>query len=158
MRQKGFTLIEVLVVMLIFGTLLALGTLNFSDMMKKAQIESQIKKMFADLQTVRAQAMFMKRERTVALSSSQFNIYSSNVAAGTPVMQNRLNYPVRLTATAQITFDTMGLSDTNGSICIEPVSGSNPAAVDSIVVFTTRVQLGKRKDGGACNSDDIITR
>ena len=45
--------------------------------------------------------------------------------------------------------------DFGNSICVDD-DGSG-AGLDSLVVSTTRIQMGKRVAGGSCNSDDIRT-
>jgi len=150
MREEGFSLIEVIVVIGIAGILMAIATLQFNEWTRKSNIEAQTKMMYADLMTVRGEALFRKKERIVRLTGNQFSVYSSNMAAGTPVLRKTLNYPI--VGTGDITFDTQGLTNDLMSICVEPAG--NPGAIDSIVVLRSRIQMGKRS-AGDCSGGNI---
>jgi len=53
MGVRGFSLMELMVVLAIFATLLSIATLDFNAMTKKAQIERQTRELFADLNQAR---------------------------------------------------------------------------------------------------------
>ncbi|KAF0219004.1 MAG: hypothetical protein FD174_2393 [Geobacteraceae bacterium] len=149
MGQRGFSLIEVLVVMGIIAILLAVATIQFNEWSRKAVMEGEIKRLYADLMRVRQEAVYSKRERTVVLAPSRYDIYSSNVTSVGALTQNTLTYPIVWNGAGnQITFNLRGTTDNQKSICIDP--SDNPAAYDSIVVSRARVRLGKRDIGGNC--------
>lgn len=157
MRQHGFTLVELMVVICIAGILIAIATLQFNTYVTKTNIEAQTKMLFSDLMKVRSEALFEKRARAVSITGTQFIVYSSNVASGVPRETKTLKYPIVKNIGGTIVFDTRGLTSVdNGCICVEP-SGS-PASYDSVILFTTRIRIGKRADGGECKSADITSK
>lgn len=159
MKQDGFSLIELVVVIGIASVLMAIATLNFNQMMRKSAIESQVKMLYSELLNIRVQAMFQKQARLVGLNSTKVYLYSTDVNTS-PFVQNNLSYPIEWGGASEILFDTQGLTNIpatgSRSICIK---GDNPAAYDSIVVFKTRIQMGKKKDPlGGCTSGNIETQ
>ncbi|MBI5657285.1 MAG: prepilin-type N-terminal cleavage/methylation domain-containing protein, partial [Geobacter sp.] len=84
MRQHGFTLVELMIVICIAGILIAIATLQFNTYVTKTNIEAQTKMLFSDLMKVRSEALFQKRARAVSITENQFIVYSSNVASGAP--------------------------------------------------------------------------
>ena len=153
MRERGFSLVELVVVLAIMGTLLAIVSLNWHEMQMKSAVESEIKKIHADLMEVRLQALYGKKARSVVISGQQFKVYSSAATGSVPpVVTKTLPYAVEWHGGSPLTFNAQGLTTDVGSLCIVP---TNSAAVDSIVVSTARINLGKRQTGEACNSDHI---
>jgi len=59
-QQAGFTLIELIVVMTIIGTLLAMASLGFNSWQKKYNVEAQVKQMVQDINEYRVTAMTRK--------------------------------------------------------------------------------------------------
>ena len=114
--------------------------------------------MFTDLMTVRSQALFEKRDRSAIVTATTFSVYSSSLATGTPVLQRALKYTVTNNSMPYtIKYNSRGVIDgAIASICIEP--SGNPGAVDSLVLSTTRIQMGKRNAGATCVADNITTK
>lgn len=164
MNNRGFSLVELVVIVAVIGTLLTIATLNFSQMNRKSGMETQVKKLYADLQETRQQALYTKRARSVKLSSGALGIYSSANVAVAPRSVVTLPNKTVWQGSAQIDFDTMGAAlidydswsgkpEDGKAICIEP--SDNPASYDSVVVFPTMIKIGKRKAGESCASDKI---
>lgn len=159
MKQDGFSLIELMVVIGISAVLMAIATINFNQMMRKSAIESQVKMLYSELVGIRVQAKFQKQARLVGLNSSKVYLYSTDVNTSQAV-QKDLSYPIEWGGASEILFDTLGLTNVpstgSKSICIQE---DNTATYDSIVVFKTRIQMGKKKDPlGGCASDNIDTQ
>ena len=119
MRDGGFSLTELLIVIAIIGTLTAMATLNFHYFLEKAAIEGQMRTMYTDLMAIRSQALFEKRDRAINITATTFSAYSSRTATGTPVMERSLRFPVTPMANP-IIFNGRGLIvGINPSICVE---------------------------------------
>jgi prepilin-type N-terminal cleavage/methylation domain-containing protein len=145
MNKSGFTLIEVLVVIGIVSLLLTFGTLEFNQYTKKASIEGQTRKLYADLMELRSRALFEKHNKVIHLTASSYT---------TPVETVNLKQAIEYNGSGdEIVFDTRGLMLDSKTICVVEENG---AAVDSIIVSMARVQLGKRKRGMTCEAANIV--
>jgi len=156
MRERGFSLVELITVIAITGILLSIATLNWNAMQTKSAIESQIKMIHADLNEVRLQALYSKTPRSVVINGQQYKSYSSAVTSVAPLATKQLRYPVAWNG-GTLTFDAQGLTTDMGSLCVLPTNSTadvNSAAVDSIIVSQARINLGKRT-GGDCTSAHI---
>jgi len=164
MRQAGFTLVELIIVMAIMGVLMAIATANWNQMQKKNAVEGEAKALYADLMAVRLDALYTKRPRSVVVTSTGFNVYSSSLTTVGPASGKSLRYPLKWTPASPVltlTFDVGGLSTAGAdtSICVDPDNNLavTSGAVDSIVVSTARIKLGKR-EGGSCEVSGITQR
>ncbi|HEY6838611.1 MAG TPA: prepilin-type N-terminal cleavage/methylation domain-containing protein [Geobacteraceae bacterium] len=156
MLRNGFTLVEVVVVMAIIATLMVIATLNFREFSRKCGIENQTKMLYVDLMKLRSHALFERQHHAVKLTPTLFAIYSSHEASGEPIARRHLRYPIT-NSEIVLNFNERGLLDGSFGRSICTSDDASPAAYDSLVVFTTRIQMGKREHGGACVSSSIRT-
>ncbi|MBJ6801872.1 pilus assembly FimT family protein [Geomonas propionica] len=155
MDRRGFTVIELLVAVAVMGLLTALGTVQFNNYMKKAQITSQTRTLYGELMQYRIKAFHEKRNWTFKFTASGYGIYSSANVAVSPVRSVELKHNVISSDTDNVTFDGHGGSTAAAkTVCVE---SSNDATVDSVVISTSRVLIGK-KDEGSCDSDHITAQ
>lgn len=155
MNRRGFTLIEVLVVIGLMGILIALGTFGFSSYTKKSQMANQTKVLYGSLMEYRAKALFEKREWTFLFTANSYAIYPSSDTSGTPVETITLKYPISMggiTFPEKITFDGQGLVNVSRTACI---ASDNESPVDAVVIAKTRTELGKRQQGANCESEHV---
>jgi large subunit ribosomal protein L21 len=85
-NNRGFTLVELIMVISIITILTTIATLNWNRIVTKGVVESQIKTVHADMMSVRLQALYGKQSRSVVVLGKSFKIYSSNVTTGTPLV------------------------------------------------------------------------
>lgn len=152
MTRRGFTLVELLVVIGLISILLAMATFGFSQYTRKSGIHHQTRLLNGDLMEYRVKAMYEKKNWTVKIDTNRYDIYSSPLTTVTPVKTVTLKYPVETTNTFAIVYDNQGTANVGKTICVIP---ENDAAVDAIVVSTTRVQIGKKQAGATCAADNI---
>ena len=159
MDQRGFTLVELMIVVGIAGILFAIATMNWNQMQVKSGIETEIKTMHADLMEVRQQALYTKQKRMVVISGQSFRVYPGIDTGVTPVVTKQLRFPVLWNGTGalELEFDTQGMAVTESTICVVPTGSLtqlNSAYVDSLIVSTAQINLGLRTEG-TCTSDKI---
>ena len=157
MNRRGFSLIELMVVIAIIGTLLAIAVPRFTETLKKSAIEGEVRELSLDLMQARATALTQRAATSVILTP---------VSYSGPGVSRTFKYPVTWQGKAagdsqiKIDFDERGSYDvtnnTNLAICVAP---SVPdARVDSVVVFSLGNHLGKLTLGGTCDSGHITVQ
>lgn len=154
--ERGFTLVEVMIVVTIIGILLVVITDSYRSWSRKYRAENDVKEMYANLMDGRARAMQKKRMYFVAITGTEYRIYedtspapdgdrSLNTGADTLVLRGAPVNPIQ-TFPAGISFDPDGVvSIDNGFIRIStPVR----ADYDCITLRRTRIKMGRMDDAG----------
>ncbi|WP_136514244.1 type II secretion system protein [Geomonas edaphica] len=157
-KERGFTIVELVVVVAIMATLLTIGSLSFSTMQKKAKIEEQVRSIYSTLTDVRLQAMYTKSPRAVMVVGSSLNIYATNDTTVAPVSVVNLAFPMVIGPGAgAVVYDASGVvNSVERAICVEPGNvAENPGNMDSTIISTVRTYMGKRRSGGACAPSSI---
>lgn len=156
MRPHGFTLVELVVVLALIGTILTIAALNFSQMSRKSQIEKQINEMYLEIVNVQRQAV-QNRSRfiiTFNANSMAINRYNSDLDGDgtTPVLTKNLIFPIEISgwnspSTKDIVINTQGImvDPIQKAVCIKSDVSPN---VDSLVIVQSQISLGQLKDQG----------
>jgi prepilin-type N-terminal cleavage/methylation domain-containing protein len=169
MNNRGFSLIELVVVIGIMAALLGIVTLDFNSWTKKYQAERQTREMYSDIMQLRLSAMQQKQRCAMFLGSRQYNFKtytSANEAVltgGTPRTSNsskNLNYEIRQKtksglnafdiASDYIEFDSRGFTNNPMTIVVLPVrynGGDN-----CILVSMGRTNIGRMEDANTCRA------
>lgn len=160
MSKGGFALTELIIVILVMFTLLAIVSLDFNAWQKKYGIQAQVQEMATELNDLRIAAMQKKKGHSVELkpTSYTFRIYSSesdfSSGAGTVVMTKRAKYRVTNLAGADI--DTFVMIDERGYVSgiaapslAVGLDTTVEASPNCLVMSVSRVNVG-RLNGGTC--------
>lgn len=164
MNNRGFTLTEVLIVIVLIGILSTIATLNFSSWQKKYNVEGQVKEMLADLTAIRLQAIATKQEHRIFLNpmSYTFRRYSSEadpktIAGGREVLRKDLKYPIQkfLSSGSYSAFaDTPVIINERGYttnwMTIAVGVGIGDASLNCLSISSARVNMG-RINGNSCD-------
>lgn len=182
-EDKGFTLMELLVVVTVAVVLAIYLGFEFTGWQGRYKAESQIKKIYVDLMNTRARAMQRNRSHFITLDSAiQYTIYEDTDPApdgdgiltpgsDTQIRQETLDITTPITwsdlADTEIEFTSRGLSNDDKTICINiDLIDNDPspsgADYDCIIISPTRINMGKLTtsipDGGECNATNCVAK
>lgn len=150
---SGFSLVELVVVLSIFATLLTIATLNFSTWQVKHNIEAQVKKMATDINEVRVRAMTRKQKHSVTIDSSSyvFKSYSSDdepAASGTVIPGGNHVVSYMLKEDASTLFSNKTIEIDHRGMLVDPgdtiyVDRGENSSLNCISLHTIRTNVGK---------------
>ncbi|MCM0083691.1 prepilin-type N-terminal cleavage/methylation domain-containing protein [Geomonas sp. Red32] len=159
MDERGYSLVEMMVVIGIIAILLAVGTLRFREYFRNYQVESQARGIQADIMRVKATAIYQRRPVRLKVYPTRLETYSTATdrdGGAEPVDVRVLDYPVVQSKTGNVLdFDETGTTENERTICTE---GGEGAAVDSVVVGNIRVRIGKLASGSDCHGESVTSR
>jgi len=151
--QDGFSLVELVVVIVSILTLTMVATLYFQPLNAKHQVESLTKEMYSVLMRARNDAAMTNTPQVVIVTAH--NIQSgpnngSGVINGSPVgVVQAPGYTITFTA-SPIMFDRRGLANpTPARLEITGYAGNVNPAMDCVAIDATRINIGKM-GGGIC--------
>ena len=160
MQARGYSLVEMVVIVGIISILLVIGTLKFREYFTRYRTESQTRMLFSELQRTRANALYQRRATRVKLYASRFEVYSSKADCDSgvaPRSSQSLSLPITWSQNGNnVDFDENGIASVPRSICLESCDGAG--TVDSVVVHFIRVSVGKKDKGDLCRGESISIR
>jgi prepilin-type N-terminal cleavage/methylation domain-containing protein len=159
MNNRGFSLMELIIVLGILGILMGIVGFYGHDMLVRSQVENQTRELFSDLMYARVSALQRNRVFFVTLAANQYAIYedtfpapdgneSPDLGAGQDrlVMQKTTSYALATSSTMTFfSFTACGTCDHLVSVptnMIHIVSTTAPS-FDCIILSTTRILMGK---------------
>jgi len=160
MQARGFSLVEIIVVIGIISILTAIGTLSFGEYARRYRTEAQTRMIYGELLHARSSSLYQRRETRMKFYRERFEVYSSMLDSDSgvaPVTMRTLEFPIKWNGNdVNVDFDEKGMTADLGTICID---GSDlTGSVDSVVIANIRVSIGKKDQGGVCKGENIILR
>ncbi len=150
MKNRGFSLIELIVVMAIAVILLAIGIPMYASWSKKTQVKKDIYNIYSLLNDARVKAFTMKTDCTVScISSNEFRLICGNKLVSVINTKTRFGHRFQL-GSDNMTFGIDGSANIVGTIYSLELK-NNPATC--ISVSRLRIAVGEW-DGGNCNVEE----
>lgn len=162
MKNKGFSLIELVLVIAILMILLSIAGISGKTWLDRYRVEGQLKEMCVDLMNARVSAMQKNRMYFVTLSSTQYAIYEDRDSANPTnpaldgdgvfqaatdklIVQKNTQYSIvpNPSGTTGFNFDRNGLVSLNGTLHFDLTGSTASPAYDCITLFTTRILTGR---------------
>jgi Tfp pilus assembly protein FimT len=150
-----------MVVIGIISILLALATISFSRWTARQSVSGQVKEMYADLMSIRQQAMVTGMNHDAVFTTSKnmaFHRYSSEGdILGTLVMRKGVSNAVVVSSADPVLFNHRGVTVGDTMMCI--FSDVSPS-LDALVITSSKVNMGRIKNQGskdvsACTKNNI---
>jgi prepilin-type N-terminal cleavage/methylation domain-containing protein len=165
MKSKGFTIVELLVVVGLISVLLTIGVLNFNSWQRKNIVEKNVKELYSDVQEARTAALYTKFRRRIDLAAKQvtFNSYSSDADVPAAVITKQLPLTISWSSWAspasnQIEFNTRGVM-TDSSIKVICFQTTDDVAYDALIITPVLTNMGKVTiRGNACGQDNVTQK
>jgi prepilin-type N-terminal cleavage/methylation domain-containing protein len=163
-NDKGFTMVELLIVIAIMGIATAIAVPNLTNLVRKSRIENQARRIYADLANARNMAMNRNMMHFFRFNVNSYGVYADTSRTGgnfetynigdTQVLQRSGLDKVPFTFTGavpanenvggtQVSFNSRGLASQQGTVCIGSATVVTQPSVNCVVVALTRTRIGQ---------------
>lgn len=158
--MRGFSIIEMIIVLAVITILGGIATLNFNRMNRKAEAERQLRYLHADLFSAKIRSVQQSRRHAIIFGPKSYSFvgYSTedgSEESGTVLASRKLTYNVckasgKTLTGSRIDFDNRGLSSSMDTIRL--AEGGLSESLNCIAVSRGRINIGKMKN------DDCIAQ
>ena len=158
MKNRGITLVELIVSISIIGILLVLSYLWFADWMARYRVEKATRELYADMMHARMDAISRSMDHYMVMDPASYTMYEDKNEDGDPDAGEELQtYPKKVEYVLDwnnkdsktITFDKRGFVTPNRTVWF--MSGAKPDC-DCMRISRTRIIMGRfryKEDGTA---------
>ena len=152
--DSGFTLIELIVVVVVMGVLLSIGTINFRQYRVKSEIEKQTREMYADINSARINSIHTKKRHALILNTNSYILknYTTNepTSAGNTLASKAVANQITTRTGApysgkMVLFDITGFTNDETTLAVNPLDSG--ASQNCIVVSASRTNMGRMSSG-----------
>ncbi|WP_022670307.1 prepilin-type N-terminal cleavage/methylation domain-containing protein [Hippea alviniae] len=151
MNNKGFSLIELIVVIVIISILLSIAVPMYSSWVKRQGIAKDTKKIFSELNYLRLKAFTTKDEYSLCWENNPFKVVyikKNGNKEGSLSLKYEFVGDIGLGYNC-VDFSPDGTADHTGNIRINDVNSK--ASIDCVDVSRFRISLGKWSEGECKN-------
>ena len=176
-KDRGFTLVELLTVLAILAILVALAVPNMTNLVRKNRIENQTRRIHSDLMNTRVRAMNVNRMHCLVFQPDNYQVVADTngngqcdaipadtqvlVRSGIDVVPYSFTggIPGNETITENLggsaVFNGRGLAINQGAVCV--TAPNVQPNRNCIVINPTWIRVGKLQLGAACDAANCDT-
>ncbi|RUM45554.1 MAG: hypothetical protein DSY35_00570 [Desulfurobacterium sp.] len=145
-RVKGFTLVELAVVVAVSAIILWLGYNSFKEWKESSSIENDVQRIYSEIQKERLKAFTQKKKVEITCSDKRLRIKETDLDSGkVSFSEIALNNPFEITNSyKKIKINEKGLFSLTGKIEVKGTYRSSPE-FDCIVISRNRIRMEKCK-------------